>query len=128
MRVVIRNLLRTGMAALRLGGSVETRPLGSRGPVCAWHRTCLRLSYYCRGQWPNGSVTSEEGTTPLQAGLKYERSVMSILDLIKATVVCGAISFLIYSYPVLGQIVLIGFLSLLWLVYAHKTIANLRRR
>ena len=53
---------------------------------------------------------------------------MSILDLIKATVVCGAIAFLIYSYPVLGQIVLIGFLSLLWLSYAHKTIARLRRR
>ena len=53
---------------------------------------------------------------------------MTILDLIKATVVCGAVAFLIYSYPVLGQIVLIGFLSLLWLVYAHKTIAHLRRR
>ena len=53
---------------------------------------------------------------------------MSIVDLIKATVVCGAIAFLIYSFPVLGQIVLIGFLSLLWLAYAHKTIANLRRR
>ena len=53
---------------------------------------------------------------------------MSIFDLIKATVVCGAIAFLIYSYSWLGQAILIGFLSLLWLVYAHKTIANLRRR
>lgn len=53
---------------------------------------------------------------------------MSVFDLIKATVVCGAVAFLIYSYPVLGQIVLIGFLSLLWLAYAHKTIASLRRR
>jgi uncharacterized membrane protein YesL len=53
---------------------------------------------------------------------------MSIFDLIKATVVCGAVAFLIYSYPVLGQIVLIGFVSLLWLSYAHKTIAGLRRR
>ncbi len=53
---------------------------------------------------------------------------MTILDLIKATVVCGAIAFLIYTYPLIGQIVLIGFLSLLWLVYAHKTIARLRRR
>ena len=40
---------------------------------------------------------------------------MTILDLIKATVVCGAIAFLIYSYPLIGQIVLIAFLSLLWL-------------
>jgi hypothetical protein len=53
---------------------------------------------------------------------------MSIFDLIKATVICGAIAFLIYSYPVIGQVVLIGFLSLLWLLYAHKTIASLRRR
>ncbi len=53
---------------------------------------------------------------------------MSIFDLIKATLVCGAIAFLIYSYPVLGQIVLIGGLSLLWLAYAHKTIASLLRR
>jgi hypothetical protein len=53
---------------------------------------------------------------------------MSVFDLIKATVVCGAIAFLIYSYPVLGQIVLIAFLSLLWLAYAHKTIVSLRRR
>ena len=53
---------------------------------------------------------------------------MTIIDLIKATVVCGLIAFLIYSYPLIGQIVLIGFLSLLWLAYAHKTIAYLRRR
>ncbi len=62
------------------------------------------------------------------AGTEVRHSCMSIFDLIKATVVCGAIAFLIYSYPVLGQIVLIGFLSLLWLLYAHQTIANLRRR
>lgn len=53
---------------------------------------------------------------------------MSILDLIKATVGCGGIAFLINRYPLLGQIVLIGFLSLLWLLYAHKTIVQLRRR
>jgi hypothetical protein len=53
---------------------------------------------------------------------------MTIFDLIKATLVCGAIAFLIYSYPILGQIVLIGFLSVLWLVYAHNTIVRLRRR
>ena len=53
---------------------------------------------------------------------------MTILDLIKATVICGAIAFLIYSFPIVGQIVLIGFLSLLWLSYARRTIASLRRR
>ena len=63
-----------------------------------------------------------------RAGTETQHSNMSILDLIKATVVCGGIAFLIYRYPLLGQIVLIGFLSLLWLLYAHKTIAHLRRR
>ena len=63
-----------------------------------------------------------------RAGPQPRCSRMTIFDLIKATVVCGAIAFLIYSYPVVGQIVLIGFLSLLWLLYAHKTIARLRRR
>ncbi len=53
---------------------------------------------------------------------------MSILDLIKATVICGVIAFLTYSYPIVGQIVLIGFLGFLWLLYARKTIATLRRR
>ncbi len=53
---------------------------------------------------------------------------MNILDLIKATVICGAVAFLIYTFPILGQIVLIGFLSLLWLLYAHKAIAHLLRR
>lgn len=53
---------------------------------------------------------------------------MSILDLSKATVVFGLIAFLIYSFPVVGQVMLISFLSLLWLVYAHKTFVGLRRR
>jgi len=53
---------------------------------------------------------------------------MTIVDLIKATVTCGGFAFLIYSFPVLGQVVLIAFLSLLWLAYARKTIAHLWKR
>ncbi len=53
---------------------------------------------------------------------------MNLLDLIKATVTCGIIAFLIYSYPVIGQVIIIGLLSLLWLSYAHKTLARLLRR
>ncbi len=53
---------------------------------------------------------------------------MSIFDLIKATLVCGVIAYLIYSYPWLGQGLLIGGLSLLWLLYARQTILSLRRR
>jgi hypothetical protein len=52
---------------------------------------------------------------------------MTIVDLIKATVICGVIAFLIYSYALIGQILLIGFLSVLWLSYARKTISTLRR-
>ena len=53
---------------------------------------------------------------------------MNIFDLIKATLFCGGLAFLIYSYPVIGQIVLIATLTLLWLGYARKTLATLRRR
>jgi len=53
---------------------------------------------------------------------------MNILDLTKATLFRGAIAFLIYSYPVLGQFMIIGFLGLLWLLYARQTIANMLRR
>ncbi len=53
---------------------------------------------------------------------------MTILDLLKATVICGAIAFLIYSFPIVGQVLLIGFLGILWLSYARKTIVGLRRR
>ncbi|HTL16992.1 MAG TPA: hypothetical protein VL793_07135 [Patescibacteria group bacterium] len=53
---------------------------------------------------------------------------MNLLDLIKATITCGLSAFLIYSFPVIGQIIVIGLLSLLWLSYAHKTLANLLRR
>jgi hypothetical protein len=53
---------------------------------------------------------------------------MSIVDLIKATLVCGVTAFLIYSFPVVSQVVLIGFLSFLWLLYARTTIARLLRR
>ena len=53
---------------------------------------------------------------------------MTILDLTKATLVCGGLAFLIYTYPLVGQIVVIGALSLLWLAYARQTLANLRRR
>jgi hypothetical protein len=53
---------------------------------------------------------------------------MNLLDLFKATIACGLTAFIIYSFPVIGQVLLISVLSLLWLSYAHRTIANLRRR
>ena len=55
-------------------------------------------------------------------------AVMNILDLTKATVSCGGVAFLIYTFPILAQVLLIGILSVLWLAYAHKTIAGFLRR
>jgi hypothetical protein len=53
---------------------------------------------------------------------------MNVWDLIKATVVCGLLAFLCFSFPVLGQALIIGVLSLLWLGYARKTILTLWRK
>jgi len=52
---------------------------------------------------------------------------MTILDLTKATVVCGGSSYLIYSYPVLGQIVVITVMAVLWLAYARAVVGRFRR-
>ncbi len=53
---------------------------------------------------------------------------MNVFDLTKATLICGVTAFLIYSFPVIGQVIIIGLLSLLWLSYAHKTLGRLLRR
>jgi hypothetical protein len=53
---------------------------------------------------------------------------MNVLDLIKATVACGLTAFVIYTFPVVGQVLIIGLLSLLWLSYAHRTLAKMLRR
>jgi hypothetical protein len=50
---------------------------------------------------------------------------MTIFDLIKATIVCGSLAFLVYSFPIIGQIAIIGLLGLAWLTYARKMIKNL---
>ncbi len=52
---------------------------------------------------------------------------MSVRDLIKATIVCGLSAFFVYSYPVLGQVILIGGLTLLWLSYAYNVVRAYRR-
>jgi len=53
---------------------------------------------------------------------------MKLSDLIKATITFGLIAFLVYSYPVLGQILIIAFLTLLWLSYLYRTVLTLRSR
>jgi hypothetical protein len=59
---------------------------------------------------------------------RRNRVSMNMLDLVKATVVCGSTAFLIYNFPVVGQVVLIAFLSVLWLMYAYRAVTQLRRR
>lgn len=66
--------------------------------------------------------------TPRQGQVKLAPCRMSLLDLIKATIVCGGVAFLFYSFPVLGQIAAITLLSLLWLSYARKTVIRVRAR
>lgn len=63
-----------------------------------------------------------------RSGMNVPVVVMNLLDLTKATVLCAGIAFLIYSFPVLAQGMLIGMLSLLWLAYAHKAVAGLLRK
>jgi len=53
---------------------------------------------------------------------------MALFDLVKATLICGGLAFLIYSYPVVGQVFMIGFLAVLWVLYAHRAIRSLLTR
>jgi len=53
---------------------------------------------------------------------------MSVSGLIKTTLVCAVIAFLVYSFPVIGQVAIIGILSLLWLSCAHQTLQRRRRK
>ncbi len=48
---------------------------------------------------------------------------MNAMDLTKATLVCGGVAFLVYSFPVIGQIAIISALSLVWLSYAYKVVS-----
>ena len=52
---------------------------------------------------------------------------MNLLDLVKATVTCGGISFVVYSFPVVSQAAIIGALAVLWLSYAGKTLQAAQR-
>jgi hypothetical protein len=53
---------------------------------------------------------------------------MKLLDLTKATVVCGSVAFLVYSFPEIGQAVIIGLLTVFWLSYAYKFAKSLLQR
>ena len=57
-----------------------------------------------------------------------EESSMELVDLLKATIVCGLLAFLCYSYPVVGQVIVIAVLTVLWSVYAWRAYSRLRQR
>lgn len=52
---------------------------------------------------------------------------MTLLDLIKATIACGGLAFVVYSYPALSQALIIGLLTLMWFSCAHQVIKSTRR-
>jgi hypothetical protein len=47
---------------------------------------------------------------------------MSPFDLVKATIVCAAVAFVIYSYPLVSQILLMGVVVLVWASYFYRTV------
>jgi hypothetical protein len=40
--------------------------------------------------------------------------------------VCASVSFLVYSYPVFSQVLLIGVVGLIWLSYFYRTVISRR--
>jgi len=50
------------------------------------------------------------------------------VDLLKATVACGLLAFLAYSFPALSQGIIIGILSLIWCSYVYSVVVRLRAR
>ena len=53
---------------------------------------------------------------------------MNLMDLTKATLVCGGIAYLVYTIPEISQAAIIGLLTIFWLSYAYKLARSLRRR
>jgi len=53
---------------------------------------------------------------------------MNLLDLLKATVICGLFAFIVYSVPVVSQVLIIAILSTLWLSYAYRALVRGLRR
>ena len=51
---------------------------------------------------------------------------MRPLDLVKATLVCAAVAFVAYSYPVVSQVLIIGAVALIWASYLHRMLKNRR--
>jgi hypothetical protein len=64
----------------------------------------------------------------LSAEARKQKTNMRTSDLAKATIACGLAAYLVFEFPVLGQVVIITTLSLLWLSYLYSTILSRRAR
>ncbi len=73
----------------------------------------------------SGSLEAE-GLVPINLHLKVGQ--MNALDLTKATVVCGSVAYLVYSFPVISQGFIIGLLTVMWLSYAYRLAKRLLAR
>jgi hypothetical protein len=52
---------------------------------------------------------------------------MNLFFLTKATIVCAGSAFIIYSFPVVSQAVIIAVLTVLWVSCAHQALRKRRR-
>lgn len=78
---------------------------------------------------PSSSLFALVRERCILAGNEVEMNVvMKLSDLIKATITCALVAYLVYSFPLLGQVLIIAFLSLLWLSYLYRTVLRLRSR
>jgi hypothetical protein len=51
---------------------------------------------------------------------------MKPLDLFKATIVCAAVAFVVYSWPVVSQALIISVVAVVWGSYFYRTIISRR--
>ena len=68
------------------------------------------------------------GSAPRKKFEPLREVVMNLFDLAKATVVCGGVSFLVYSFPAISQGLIIGLLTVVWVSYAQKLIRRFVQR
>jgi len=51
---------------------------------------------------------------------------MRPFDFIKATVVCAAVAYVAFCYPLVSQILIIGAVAVIWLSYLYRTVISRR--
>jgi len=49
-------------------------------------------------------------------------------DFIKGTVACATIAYVVYCYPLVSQVAVIGVLALVWLSYFYRTLISRHAR